>query len=173
MKAFILDRDGVINEGNNINRPDQFVLLPGVPEAIRELNRLGYEVFVASNQGGVGLGHMSKAALKRVDEYMLTLIREGGGTIRETRYCTHKPHAGCACRKPEPGMLDALIHKYKIDRSRSFMAGDRDVDIEAGRRAGVRTVFLGASVPEGVRPDYRFDHLFAAVQGLRDCNAIG
>ncbi|MDQ6421695.1 HAD family hydrolase [Paenibacillus sp. LHD-117] len=172
MKAFILDRDGVINKGGNINRKAEFVLLPGVTEAIKSLNDMGFEVFVASNQGGVGLGHMTKSALKSINGYMVTLIREGGGDIREARYCTHKPHAGCSCRKPKPGMLNALIEKYGIDRSQSFMVGDRDTDVTAGKNAHVRTVFLGKSIPSGARPDYHFDDLPSAVAGLLACNAI-
>lgn len=172
MKAFILDRDGVINKGGNINRKSEFMLLPGVTDAIKQLGELGYEVFVASNQGGVGLGHMTKSALRSINGYMVTLIREAGGDIRESRYCTHKPHARCACRKQEAGMLFELIEKYGIDRGQSFMVGDRDTDVLAGKKAGVRTVLLGECTPKGVHPDYQFRDLFEAVTSLREKRII-
>lgn len=173
MKAFFLDRDGVINKGGNINRKSEFVLLPGVTEAIRLMNELGYEVFVVSNQGGVGLGHMTRTALRSINGLMVTLIREGGGDIRESKYCTHKPHAGCSCRKPQPGMLLELMEKYGIERDQSFMVGDRDTDIMAGQRAGVRTVFIGEEAPARVEPDFRFDSLLDAVNGMREQVLIG
>lgn len=173
MKAFILDRDGVINRGGNINRKSELMLLPGVTDAIKQLGELGYEVFVASNQGGVGLGHMTKSALKSINGYMVTLIREAGGDIREAKYCTHKPHARCACRKPEASMLLELIEKYGIDRSQSFMVGDRDTDVLAGERAGVRTVLLGEAIPQGLHPDYHFRDLYEAVTSLREQRIIG
>jgi D-glycero-D-manno-heptose 1,7-bisphosphate phosphatase len=172
MKAFILDRDGVINKGGNINRKSELVLLPGATDAIRQLGELGFEVFIASNQGGVGLGYMTKAALKSIHGYMVTLIREAGGDIRDARYCTHKPKARCACRKPEAGMLLDLINKYGIDRSESFMVGDRDTDVMAGEKAGVRTIFLGETVPGGIHPDFRFGDLLHAVTSLRNRNVI-
>ncbi|WP_214629521.1 D-glycero-alpha-D-manno-heptose-1,7-bisphosphate 7-phosphatase [Paenibacillus agaridevorans] len=172
MKAFILDRDGVINKGGNINRKSEFQLLPGVTEAIKALNDMGFGVFVASNQGGVGLGFMTKSALRSINGYMVTLIREKGGDIVEARYCTHKPHAGCSCRKPKSGMLLELIKKYDIDRKASFMVGDRDTDIMAGRSAGVYTVFIGDKVPSGIDPDYVFSGLLEAVNGLRDRSII-
>lgn len=168
MKAFILDRDGVINKGGNINRKSELVLLPGATDAIKLMGELGFEVFVASNQGGVGLGYMTKSALKSIHGYMVTLIREAGGDIRDARYCTHKPQARCACRKPEAGMLFDLINKYGIDRSRSFMVGDRDTDVMAGERAGVRTILLGESIPGGIHPDFLFRDLFDAVTSLHE-----
>ncbi|MHA6484197.1 D-glycero-alpha-D-manno-heptose-1,7-bisphosphate 7-phosphatase [Paenibacillus sp. strain BS8-2] len=172
MKAFILDRDGVINHAGNINRKSDFRLIDGAAEAIKQLGELGYQVFVASNQGGVGLGYMTKAALKSINGYMMTLIRAEGGDIHDVRYCTHKPHARCSCRKPQAGMLLDLIHKYGIDRQQSFMVGDRDTDIIAGEQAGVRTVFLGESIPPGIQPNFHFHHLYDAVTSMRAQHVI-
>ncbi|GFN32294.1 D-glycero-alpha-D-manno-heptose-1,7-bisphosphate 7-phosphatase [Paenibacillus xylaniclasticus] len=172
MKAFILDRDGVINVGGSINKKEEFILIAGAAEAIKKLNQLGYEVFVASNQGGVGLGYMSKSALAKLNEYMLELIRAEGGVIRDTRYCIHKPHARCRCRKPMPGMLNDLIEAYGIDRLCSFMVGDRDTDIQAGKSARLQTIFIGQAAPRGANPDYQFESLAIAVTELHRAGII-
>lgn len=130
------------------------------------LNELGYETFVVTNQGGVGLGYMTKRDLDRIHRYMSQQIEEGGGKLREIRACIHKPRHGCECRKPKPGMLRDLIQKYDIDQTQSFMVGDRDVDIEAGRAAAVRTIFIGEKEPAGLKPDFTFPSLYEAVSGL-------
>ncbi|RIX50825.1 HAD family hydrolase [Paenibacillus nanensis] len=168
MKAFFLDRDGVINESHHVNRAKDLVLLPGVPEAIRMLGELGYETFVVTNQGGVGLGYMTKRDLERIHRYMKQLIEEGGGKLREIRACIHKPRHGCGCRKPKPGMLLDLIMRYDIDRTQSFMVGDRDVDIEAGQAASVRAVFIGEKAPAGIEPDFVYPSLYEAVKELHN-----
>ncbi|MBD2871883.1 D-glycero-alpha-D-manno-heptose-1,7-bisphosphate 7-phosphatase [Paenibacillus arenilitoris] len=167
MNAFFLDRDGVINESGNVNRVADLVLLPGVPEAVRTLNDFGYEAFVVTNQGGVGLGYMRKRDLDKIHRHMSDQIEEGGGKLREIRACIHKPSQGCRCRKPKPGMQLELIERYDIDRSASFMVGDRDVDIEAGRAAGVRTIFIGERALSHVKPDYVFPSLHDAVTELQ------
>ncbi len=166
MKAFFLDRDGVINENHSVNKPEELRLLTGAAKAVALLNRSGFKVFVVTNQGGVGLGYMSKADLDAVHERMIELIAAEGGEIKEIRACTHKPSLGCRCRKPQPGMIVELISKYGVDKTQSFMVGDRDVDVLAGSKAGVKTVFIGNQPPKGAAPDYVFPSLLEAVQGL-------
>jgi uncharacterized protein len=172
-KAFFLDRDGVINGGHSINGPEDFHLLEGAREAVRKLNDHGYEVFVVTNQGGVGLGYMTPEALDRIHDEMLRQFAEIGGVVREVRACTHAPKARCGCRKPKPGMIRELAEKHSIDLARSFMVGDRDVDIQAGQGAGCRTVWIsgggktaGDVAPFSPQPDYVFADLRAAVDAL-------
>lgn len=172
MKAFFLDRDGVINESHWVNNPEEFVLIEGAAEAIKLLNDYGYEVFVVTNQGGVGLGYMSEEALDTVHRFMIEQIKNTGGKIKEVKACIHKPHEGCYCRKPKPGMILDLIKSYQIDGAQSYMVGDRDVDIQAGKKAGVRTVFIGHHVPRHVQPDYVFPSLYEAVNGLKVMGVI-
>ncbi|MFC4765833.1 D-glycero-alpha-D-manno-heptose-1,7-bisphosphate 7-phosphatase [Effusibacillus consociatus] len=143
-KAVFLDRDGVINDHvRPVNGPDDLILFPGVGQSIKRLQDAGYKVFVVTNQGGVGLGYMTEEDLQQVHNKMLHEISRDGAEIDDIRYCAHKPRAGCACRKPEPGMIHDLAEKYNIDLKQSFMVGDRDFDIQAGRRAGTRTIFIG------------------------------
>ncbi|WP_018131661.1 D-glycero-alpha-D-manno-heptose-1,7-bisphosphate 7-phosphatase [Effusibacillus pohliae] len=147
-KAVFLDRDGVINDNARpVNGPQDLILFPGVEQAIKRLKAAGYRVFVVTNQGGVGLGYMTEADLQQIHDKLLSELGKSGAVIDEIRYCAHKPRQGCACRKPEPGMILELADKYRIDLDKSFMVGDRDCDIEAGRRAGTRTIFVGKGHP--------------------------
>lgn len=153
-KAFFLDRDGVLNIFDKIppNKPEELQLFPGAAKAVAMLKQAGYHVFVVTNQGGVGLGYLSEANLEAVHQKLRDEIEDQGGYFDEIRACTHKPRAGCACRKPKPGMILDLASKFKIDLPNSYMVGDRDMDIQAGIAAGTRTVFIGSSsdAPAGV-----------------------
>lgn len=143
-KAVFLDRDGVINDNvKPVNRPEDLILFPGVGRAIKRLQDAGYKVFVVTNQGGVGLGYMTEGDLQQVHKKMVDDLAKDGGIIDDIRYCAHMPHAGCGCRKPEPGMIKDLADKYNINLMQSYMVGDRDFDIQAGKKAGTKTVFIG------------------------------
>lgn len=168
-KAVFLDRDGVINQAYDFRPPNhagELVLFPGVPEAIRAFNEAGYLVFVVTNQGGVGLGYMTEADLAEIHRKLSELVVAQGGKFTEIRACTHKPRAGCDCRKPEPGMILALAEKYNVDLKASFMVGDRDVDLQAGQRAGVQTVLITSSETITEKFDYSFSSLLAASEFL-------
>jgi D-glycero-D-manno-heptose 1,7-bisphosphate phosphatase len=173
-KAFFLDRDGVINKGHSFNRPKDLELCEGVPKAIKILNDHEYDVFVVTNQGGVGLGHMKIEALDAIHSKMRDVIQSGGGSIRDIRACTHKPFLGCACRKPKPGMILDLAEVYNIDKEHSFMVGDRDVDIQAGQKAGLYTIFIGGEEEATFKPkpDYVYPSLIAAVEELVENGSI-
>lgn len=149
-KAIFLDRDGVINESFTdrvkfVNRPSDFYLLPGVANAIATFKRLDYLVFVVTNQGGIGQGYMQLETLEAIHIKMIHLLKKEnkGAIIDDIRFCPHKPKAGCDCRKPEPGMILDLARQYQVDLSQSYMIGDMESDIEAGRSAGCKTVWIG------------------------------
>lgn len=167
-RAVFLDRDGVINEVLSkrvkfVNKPEQMHLLEGVGEGIKLLNDCGFLVFVVTNQGGIGLGYMKEEMLTEVHEKMIKDIREFGGEIHDIIYCPHKPHAGCVCRKPEPEMIHRLAIKHEVSLKDSFMVGDRDVDIMAGKQAGTNTILIG--MEDGLA-DYRFPSLYDAAEWL-------
>lgn len=164
-RAVFLDRDGVINEVLSdrvkfVNSPQDFYLLDGVGEAIHKLNEANYEVFVVTNQGGIGLGYMSIEDLQKVHDKMREEIARFGGRITDIQYCPHKPHSGCSCRKPHPKMIIDLANKYDIDLSNSYMVGDRKPDIQAGEYAGVKTVLVG-NREKDVEADHRFADLLS------------
>ncbi|PIC64878.1 D-glycero-beta-D-manno-heptose-1,7-bisphosphate 7-phosphatase [Sporosarcina sp. P13] len=151
-KAVFLDRDGVINEVLTervkfVNEPTQLYLLPGVAEAIKQLNTVFDYVFVVTNQGGVGLGYMKESQLIKIHDHMKKVLRQEGAIIDDVVYCPHKPKAGCACRKPNSQLIDNLAKKYNVNPALSYMVGDTDTDIVAGKKARMKTVFIGNSDP--------------------------
>ena len=159
-KAVFLDRDGVINEVLTdrvkfVNRPDQLYFLPDVPEAIRLLNDIFDYVFVVTNQGGVGLGYMQEEQLQKIHVHMIEELAKLHAVVDEVVYCPHKPKAGCACRKPNSKLIKDLAEKYDVDVASSYMVGDTDTDIIAGKKAGTKTVFIGSNDPlaDAVFPD--------------------
>jgi D-glycero-D-manno-heptose 1,7-bisphosphate phosphatase len=159
VKAVLLDRDGVINalvyhaEAGVIDAPftlSQFEVLPGVPEAIRQLNELGLAVAVVSNQPGIAKGHLTSELLERFDQKMLSEVAAVGGRIDRIYYCLHHPDAAvaelrqcCRCRKPEIGLLEQAASELNVMLSDCYMVGDGIPDLLAGVTAGCRTVFVG------------------------------
>ena len=159
MKAVFLDRDGVINEliyhpeQGIIDSPftvEQFRLLPGIGEAIKKFREMEYKVIVVSNQPGIAKGYVSEESFENISQKMKgELIKEGALLDREY-YCFHHPRAriekfkaNCECRKPNPGLLLQAAQDLDIDLSQSWMIGDGLTDIQAGKRAGCRTILLG------------------------------
>jgi D-glycero-D-manno-heptose 1,7-bisphosphate phosphatase len=169
-KAVFLDRDGVINEVKTkrvkfVNHPDQFHFLEKVPEALKLLDQSGFKLFVVTNQGGVGLGYLSKQELGEIHDYMTDEIqRLTGVEIEEVACCIHKPHEGCTCRKPEPGMISDLAKKYAIDIAKSYMIGDRVMDIEAGKKAGCQTVLISNRPRVDFEVDFIYPSLYEAAK---------
>ena len=169
--GIFLDRDGVINEVLSdrvkfVNKPEDFYLLDGAGEAIKLFNDQGYKVFVVTNQGGIGLGFMSETALKAVHKKMEADLAEFDAVIDDIWYCPHKPKEGCACRKPKPQMILDLAEKHHIAISKSYMIGDRQPDIEAGKGAGMKTILVGNRKDVQADADMHFPDLFSAADWL-------
>jgi D-glycero-D-manno-heptose 1,7-bisphosphate phosphatase len=172
--AVFLDRDGLINElvedsvsglPESPSRPQDVRLAPDAVEALRRLRGLRVPLIVISNQPNATKGKSTLEELRAVHEAVVRLLDESGVAIDDYRYCYHHPDGtdpelgrGCPCRKPEPGLiLDAAAD---LDLTRSWVVGDSDVDVEAGRRAGCRTILVevpgSAHRRKGnVKPDYR------------------
>lgn len=144
-KAVFLDRDGVINDNTaHVNKPEDLKLYPGACGAIKQLNDAGYQVFVVTNQGGVGCGFMTEATLRQIHEKLEDDLASCGARLTEIAACTHHPKSGCECRKPKPGMITILAAKHGVDLTNSWLIGDMETDCQAGKAAGVgRTILLG------------------------------
>jgi len=149
-KAAFLDRDGVINkkapEGEYITRWEEMQFLPGVAEAIALLNRANFCVLVVSNQRCVAKGLLSVTDLESIHARMCRELAEKGATITEVYYCPHDNQPPCECRKPASGLLLLAAREHEIDLNRSWMIGDSDVDVQAGRKAGCKTVLISNGV---------------------------
>jgi D-glycero-D-manno-heptose 1,7-bisphosphate phosphatase len=143
--AVFFDRDGVLfADTGYLHRPDQVAWMPGAFDAIRELNAQGHLVFVVTNQSGVARGLYTEADIHTLHAWMSGELAAHGAHIDAFAYCPHHPQAtlasyrrDCDCRKPRPGMIEALLSDWPVDRSRSLLIGDRDTDIAAARAAGL------------------------------------
>ena len=145
--AVFLDKDGTLVENvpHNVD-PALLAFTRGAVEALQRLARAGYALFVVSNQPGVSFGLFDRDALDRLLQALLGMLREQGIELAGIYTCTHRPAshgvAACGCRKPAPGMLQRAADEHDIDLARSWMVGDILDDVQAGRRAGCRTVML-------------------------------
>lgn len=146
MKAVFLDRDGTINEdesGQCVMSVEEFSFIEGAPRAMADLCRAGFKVFVITNQAVIGQGLLETATFNRISAHMKEKVAAAGGRIASVYHCPHLPEDGCACRKPETGMIDQALREHPdIDVSESFLVGDRASDIELGQRAGLRTILV-------------------------------
>jgi D-glycero-D-manno-heptose 1,7-bisphosphate phosphatase len=143
-RAVFLDRDGVINrkppEGQYVTRWEEMQFLPGVAEAIALLTQAGFCVLTVTNQRSVAKGLLTANELESIHRRMCQELASAGAVITEVYHCPHEKKPPCACRKPAPGMLLQAAREHEIDLETSWMIGDSDIDVGAGRNAGCRTV---------------------------------
>jgi len=157
--AVFLDRDGVLNEDRGyVHRWEDFSFLPGAIDALRQLQQKGYLLVVITNQSAVARGLCTEADVLALHERMCAFLRERGIELAGIYHCPHHPQGSvsdyaiaCACRKPEPGMILRAAQEHGIDLARSFLVGDKLSDLEAGRAAGIPSLYL--VVPPGQDED--------------------
>ena len=171
LKAVFLDRDGTIaRDVPYCRRVEDFEILPRVPEAVRLLNQEGYKVVVITNQSGIARGCFSEATLSLIHRKMLTKLEQGGAHIDAVYVCAHHPDEGCDCRKPSPILVKRAATDIGITLDQSYMIGDDSKDVQTGRAAGCRTVWLTTEPPRQDQPRPFSDHvaadLYDAVQWL-------
>lgn len=138
MKLVILDRDGVINEdsADHVKSVAEWIPLPGSIEAIARLSRAGYLVAVATNQSGLARGLFGLDELEAMNAKMVSLVGAEGGVIDGVFYCPHGPDDGCPCRKPAPGLLDAIASELGVELRGAPLVGDSLRDLQAGLARG-------------------------------------
>jgi D-glycero-D-manno-heptose 1,7-bisphosphate phosphatase len=163
-----LDRDGVLNvrppEHEYVTSADQFAWLPGAREAVVELKRCGWKVAVVSNQRGVALGLVSPGTLAEIEQVIQQDLAPDAA-IDGFYYCPHDADEGCDCRKPRPGLLVRAAKALRVDPAGSWMIGDEESDVSAGRAAGCSTILLSPAAP-GTAADLVEPDLAAAARTL-------
>ena len=146
IKHVILDRDGVLNheapDSGYVRTPEGFRWLAGALEGLALLRGAGVRISIATNQSGVGRGLMSLEQLEAVHDKMRSEAARAGGAIDAVFFCPHAPDAGCACRKPAPGLIQAAVASAGISAADTLVVGDDRRDLEAAQRAGVAAVLL-------------------------------
>lgn len=151
MKVALLDREGTVIVDPSFDRVDSIEKVSLLPQTIAGLGHLaanGYGAILVTNQSNIGQGRISEEEFWAINDHVLELIAPSGIKVLKTYMCPHCPGDGCACRKPEPGMLLNAISDFHLSVSEIPMIGDRQSDIDAGNRAGATPVF----VQTGKRP---------------------
>ncbi len=177
--AVFLDRDGTINEDvGYLSAMSQLTLYPFAIDAVRLLNRAGYVVPMVTNQGGIGMGAIRPAFVDELHVEIDRRLAAGGAQVDGWYSCPHHPDAvieayreACACRKPATGMAEAAIRDLGIDPARSWMVGDKWIDVQLGHNIGARSILVRtgwgrrqeAAHPEGQRVEAIVDDLASAV----------
>ncbi len=144
--AIFIDRDGVINcrrADDYVLEWSQFVFMPDMRKALRELSSLQLPMIVISNQSAVGRGLLTPTALQDITTHMQKTLLDDGVCLSAVYFCTHTPEEGCLCRKPKPGLFHAAAVDFNINLSRSIFIGDSDTDTQAALAAGCQPVLFG------------------------------
>ena len=144
-QAVFLDRDGIINiDHDYVSRIEDFEFIPSIFEICRLYQSLGYQLFVITNQSGIGRGYYTEENFFMLTNWMLKQFQENQIFIQKVYYCPHhilstdpKYSLDCTCRKPKPGMIESAVKEFSIDVSHSILIGDKVTDIEAGICAGI------------------------------------
>jgi len=156
-KCVFFDRDGIVNsppDGGYVKRWEDFELLPEFVNVLRTARALGYEAIVVSNQRGVALGVMTREAVEEIHRKLRDILMTGHELkLLDVFYCPHDD-GECECRKPKPGMLLEAARRHDINLRSSWMIGDQERDVEAGRQAGCRTILVDSGESK-TKADFR------------------
>jgi D-glycero-D-manno-heptose 1,7-bisphosphate phosphatase len=147
-KAIFLDRDGIINQerGDYTYKMADFVFVEDLVKSLRTFQKNGFRLIVISNQSGISKGIYSFAEVEELHAHVIRYMRLNGIEIDELYYCPHHPDKGlCICRKPDSQLIEKALARFQIDRSQSWFIGDRQRDVDAGEKAGVRGVLVDSN----------------------------
>lgn len=140
------DRDGIVNSSPGegyVERREDFHILPEFVRCLRIVRARGYEAVIVTNQRGVALGLVPQAELQAMHDHLRQRLAREGLSVLDILVCPHDDKDDCSCRKPKPGLILEAARRHDLDLARSWVIGDHERDVEAGRRAGCRTIRVG------------------------------
>jgi D,D-heptose 1,7-bisphosphate phosphatase len=142
-KAVFLDRDNtLIKDEGYFHDPDKIELMPGIEDALQNLQDAGYLLVGITNQSGIGRGYFPESDAIAVHAKLIRILGSRGIELKKIYYCPHAPEDNCICRKPKPFLILKAAEELDIDLGKSYFIGDHLVDMEAGRAAGTKTILL-------------------------------
>ncbi|PDT83344.1 D,D-heptose 1,7-bisphosphate phosphatase [Bradyrhizobium sp. Y36] len=159
--AVFFDRDGVLNEDDRYAfDPDKIRWVGGAQQAVKAVNDAGYLAFVVTNQSGIARGFYEECHVRNLHEWMSNELAVLGAHIDAFEFCPHHPDGAieryrflCSCRKPQPGMIRALLERYAVDVDASFLIGDKQSDLAAAKAAGIAAyLFDGSNLHTFITP---------------------
>ena len=168
--AVFLDRDGTLNfDPGYLSKAEDFKFLPKVKRALKLLAENGLELFVISNQSGIGRGLITQDDLKKIHRKMKRELKKKGVTFKDIFVCPHSPSDQCSCRKPSPKLIFKAARQYRINLWNSYIVGDKWSDVQTGLRAGLQTVLVASNKAQSdgmIRPHHVAKDLFGAAQWI-------
>lgn len=169
-RAVFVDRDGVIcrNRDDYVKSWEEFAFLRGALKALSRLARLELPIIVVTNQSIINRRMVPVDVVGDIHTRMVRVVEAAGGRIDRVMYCPHRPDEGCACRKPEPGLLMAAAEEFGLDLSQSYLIGDAETDMQAGRAVGCHRylVLTGRGQRQLIRCWFRGERGFTVVPNL-------
>ena len=170
IKVIFLDRDGVINkEIGYLHKIKDFSFINNVFETCNYFQSVGYNLIIITNQSGIARGYYKEEDFHQLNKWMLEQFTSNGIKILDIFFCPHSPNAGCNCRKPKPGLLLEANKKYGIDMKKSWMIGDKEVDVGAANSAGITNTIL---VKTGHEIDETKSNARFILKSIEDCIGI-
>ena len=170
-KCVFFDRDGIVNRSPGegwVENWEEFRLFTEFVDVLRYVQSRGYEGIVVTNQSAVARGIMDEDTVRDIHKRLLLELSEKHGlALLDILYCPHYRDDNCDCRKPKPGMLLTAAKRHGIDLAASWMIGDQERDIEAGRAAGCRTILVNA-VTKGTKADYHVEGMAGLKSRIAD-----
>ncbi len=161
-KVVFLDRDGTVSKDSiyHIKSWEEFNFLPNAKDGIKLLTDNGFKIIFITNQSVIARKMVTPKGLDLIHNNMIKEIEEKGGKVEKIYFCPHHPDEGCDCRKPQPGMLKKAIEENGINAEKSYMVGDRIMDIQVGKKVGCKTILISNDrglkelEKSDIKPDY-------------------
>ncbi|MFH2054825.1 MAG: HAD family hydrolase [bacterium] len=177
--AIFFDRDGtLIVDKYYLNDPEQVELIPGALEALKLARKLGFQLFVVSNQSGIARGISTEEQVRAVNERIVALLASEGIELDGLAYCPHHPddEPACNCRKPARGMVDQFLKSFELELKRSYVIGDSKADIGLGHNIGATSILVQTGYEQlqrehfsdSRRPDHIAADILAAVKWIAE-----